>query len=147
MICDTGSVDATPVLNPRALRDIPGELHHHEWRDFGHNRSRLMELAHGKADYLLLLDADWSLEAAPGAFDGLGADAYNVVHAGDTEFYNKRVVSGRIPWRYVGATHEYITSPRSAAASGLQTSSSTSNRAAAAAPDGGIGTANCSRRR
>jgi tetratricopeptide (TPR) repeat protein len=111
VICDTGSVDATPVLIPRALRDIPGELHHHEWRDFGHNRSRLMELAHGKADYLLLLDADWRLEAAPGAFDALRADAYTVVHAGDTEFHNKRVVSGRIPWRYVGATHEYITSP------------------------------------
>ncbi|HEX4009502.1 MAG TPA: hypothetical protein VHX62_05825 [Solirubrobacteraceae bacterium] len=111
VICDTGSVDETPELVRRTLHDIPGDLHHHEWRDFGHNRSRLMEVAQGKADYLLLMDADWRLEASAGAFDGLCADAYMVVHAGHIEFYNKRVVSGRIPWRYVGATHEYITSP------------------------------------
>lgn len=110
VICDTGSVDGTPELVRKALRDVPGELHEHEWRDFGHNRSRLMELAHGKADYLLLLDADWRLEAAAGAFDGLSADSYMVLHAGDVEFHNKRVVSGRIPWRYLGATHEHITS-------------------------------------
>ena len=111
VICDTGSVDETPDLIRHTLHDIPGELHHHEWRDFGHNRSRLMEVAQGKADYLLLMDADWRLETTAGAFDGLCADSYMVVHAGDVEFRNKRVVSGRIPWRYVGATHEYITSP------------------------------------
>jgi Glycosyl transferase family 2 len=110
VICDTGSVDGTPELVRQALAGVPGELHHHEWRDFAHNRSRLMELAHGSADYLLLLDADWTLEAAPGALAALTADAYMVVHAGDTEFRNKRVVSGRIPWQYVGAVHEYITS-------------------------------------
>jgi tetratricopeptide (TPR) repeat protein len=111
VICDTGSVDGTPELVQQALDGVPGELHHHEWRDFAHNRTRLMELAHGKADHLLLLDADWTVQADPGALDGLTADAYMVVHAGATEFRNKRVVSGRIPWHYVGATHEYIASP------------------------------------
>jgi tetratricopeptide (TPR) repeat protein len=111
VICDTGSVDGTPEIVRRALHGVPGELHHHEWRDFAHNRTLLMELAHGKADHLLLLDADWTVQAAPGALSGLTADAYMVVHAGATEFRNKRLVSGRIPWHYVGATHEYITSP------------------------------------
>jgi glycosyltransferase involved in cell wall biosynthesis len=111
VVCDTGSTDGTPELVRRALDGVPGELHVHEWQDFAHNRSLLMGLAHGKADHLLLFDADWTLEVAPGALDGLTADAYMVVHAGDSEFHNKRVVSGRIPWRYVGATHEYITSP------------------------------------
>jgi tetratricopeptide (TPR) repeat protein len=111
VICDTGSVDRTPDVVRRALAGVPGELHHHDWQDFGHNRSRLMELAYGKADYLLLLDADWTVEAAPGAFDRLSADACLVVHSGDTEFHNKRVVNGRIPWHYIGATHEYIASP------------------------------------
>jgi len=111
VICDTGSVDGTPEIIRQALDGVPGELHHHTWRDFGHNRSRLMELAYGKADRLLLLDADWTVEAAPGAFDALTADAYLVVHAGEIEFRNKRVVSGRIPWHYVGAVHEYIASP------------------------------------
>ncbi len=111
VICDTGSVDGTPELVAGALDGIPGELHHHEWRDFAHNRSALMALAHGRADHLLLMDADWTLEVAPGALGELTADAYMVRHTGHTEFHNKRIVSGRIPWRYVGATHEYITSP------------------------------------
>ena len=61
VICDTGSTDGTPEVIERALAGIPGELHHHEWRDFGHNRSELMRVARGTADYLLLLDADQTL--------------------------------------------------------------------------------------
>jgi hypothetical protein len=111
VICDTGSEDDTPALIERALEGIPGELHHHEWVDFGHNRSLALELARGKADHLLLLDADWTVEVEPGALDDLSADSYMVRHAGTVEFHNKRVVSGALDWRYVGATHEYITAP------------------------------------
>src|SRR5207248_1832037 len=60
VICDTGSVDGTQDVLRKALHDIPGELHEGEWVDFGHNRTELMKLARGKADYLLLLDADWT---------------------------------------------------------------------------------------
>src|SRR5690349_14287434 len=67
VICDTGSTDGTQALIAQELASLPGELHEHEWVDFGHNRTRLMELARGKADYLLLLDADNTVEAAPGA--------------------------------------------------------------------------------
>ena len=52
VICDTGSSDDTPEIVRRVLDGVPGELHHHEWRDFGHNRSQLMQLAHGKAEML-----------------------------------------------------------------------------------------------
>lgn len=110
VICDTGSTDGTQDLVRGTLAGVPGELHEHEWVDFGTNRSRLLELARGKADYLLLLDADWTIEARDGAFDDLDADAYMIVHAGPSEFTNKRLVRGDLEWRYVGATHEYITS-------------------------------------
>jgi tetratricopeptide (TPR) repeat protein len=108
VICDTGSTDGTQDLIHWELAGIPGELHEHRWRDFAHNRSELMKLARGKGDYLLLLDADWTIEIDPRATQGLGADAYLIRHAGNVEFYNKRLVSGRLEWRYVGATHEYI---------------------------------------
>jgi hypothetical protein len=111
VICDTGSVDGTPALVETALDGVPGELHHHEWRDFAHNRTLAVELARGKADYLLLLDADWTVEVQPGTLEDLTADAYMVRHAGTSEFHNKRLVSGALDWRYVGVTHEYITSP------------------------------------
>lgn len=110
VICDTGSADGTQDLVRELLGDVPGELHEHEWVDFAHNRSRLVQLARGKADYLLLLDADWTIHAHDGALDRLHADSYLVVHTGTSEFRNKRIVRGDLPWRFVGATHEYITS-------------------------------------
>jgi tetratricopeptide (TPR) repeat protein len=112
VICDTGSTDGTQGLIAEALDGVPGELHEREWVDFGHNRTELLKLARGRADYLLLLDADWTLEAEPGALDELGADVYLVRHvhrpAGDFELYNRHLVRGGIDWRYEGATHEYI---------------------------------------
>ena len=110
VICDTGSVDGTQDVIREALADLPGELHEHAWVDFGHNRTELMKLARGKADYLLLLDADWTVTIEPGALDQLHADSYMVRHSGGFEFYNKRLVRGDRDWWFVGAAHEYITS-------------------------------------
>jgi tetratricopeptide (TPR) repeat protein len=121
VICDTGSTDGTPKLIREALADVPGELHERPWVDFGHNRSELLQLARGRADYLLLLDADWTFEAEPGALDDLTADVYLVRHRhvpdGGLELRNRHLVRGDLPWRYVGATHEHIESgaPRSEA--------------------------------
>ena len=116
VICDTGSTDGTQDRIRAALEDVPGELHERPWVDFGHNRTEALSLARGKADYLLLLDADWTFEAEPGAIDGLTEDVYLVRHvhrpSGDFELYNRHLVRGDIDWRYVGATHEYIQADR-----------------------------------
>jgi tetratricopeptide (TPR) repeat protein len=110
VICDTGSVDGTQDVTRRVLADTPGELHERPWVDFAHNRTELMKLARGKADYLLLLDADWTLDIEPGVFEGLTADSYLVRHGGEFEFLNKRLVRGDRDWWFVGAAHEYIDS-------------------------------------
>ncbi|MFJ7209207.1 glycosyltransferase [Streptomyces sp. NPDC098789] len=108
VISDTGSDDGTQELIRTALDGIPGELHEEPWVDFGHNRSLNIAHARGKADYLLLLDADLELrEDAP--LPPLVADAYMLRHLGDTEYRIKRLVRGDLPWRYEGVTHEYIT--------------------------------------
>ncbi|WP_324607792.1 glycosyltransferase [Streptomyces sp. NRRL F-5123] len=116
VIDDTGSTDGTQDLVRRALHGIPGELHASEWQDFGHNRTRNIRRALGRADFLLLLDADMVVRVEPAggaqaAFDasGLTADAYMLRHAGDVEYRIKRLVRGALPWRYEGATHEYLT--------------------------------------
>ncbi len=109
VICDTGSSDGTQELIARELEGIPGEFHQHDWVDFGHNRSALMELAAGKADYLLLIDADMTVvQSTP--LGRLMADAY-MLRQGDERFdyRNKRLVRGGLRWRYVGATHEYLS--------------------------------------
>jgi len=112
VICDTGSADGRQELVRSSLERIPGELHERPWVDFGHNRSELMALARGKADYLLLLDADWTITAQPGALQHLSADAYLVrltyPDAGALEYYNRLLVRGDRDWWYVGMTHEYI---------------------------------------
>jgi FkbM family methyltransferase len=69
-----------------------------------------MEFAHGKADYLLLLDADWVVTVSPDALTNLTADSYSVRFGSSIDFYRKTLVSGRIPWRFIGAIHEYIHS-------------------------------------
>ena len=112
VICDTGSTDGTQEIVRAELASVPGELHERPWVDFGHNRSEALELARGSADYLLLLDADWTFEAQPAALAKLTADAY-LVRLGHPEgtgfdYYNRQLVRGDRRWWYVGAAHEYI---------------------------------------
>ncbi|MEV6570516.1 glycosyltransferase [Streptomyces sp. NPDC051577] len=111
VISDTGSTDATPQLIRTALHGIPGELREEPWVDFGHNRSRNIGHALGKADYLLLLDADHVL-SPDGPLPPLTADSYMLRHLGPTEYRVKRLVRGDLPWRYEGVTHEYLTCDR-----------------------------------
>lgn len=108
VISDTGSTDGTQDLIREALDGVPGELHEEEWVNFGHNRTLNLRHAQGKADYLLLLDADMIVQR-DGALPSLTADSYLLRHLGETEYRIKRLVSGRLPWRYEGATHEYLT--------------------------------------
>src|SRR5262245_23912269 len=58
VICDNGSADSTIVEILNTLSGIPGQLHRTAWVNFGHNRTRAIQLAKGKADYILIMDAD-----------------------------------------------------------------------------------------
>ena len=107
VICDTGSVDGTPERISSALAGLPGALHRSRWQDFGSNRTELMELARGVADYLLLLDADMTLRI-DGQLPPLTADAYLLRHVGDVEYSIPRLVRGERRWRYEGSTHEFL---------------------------------------
>jgi glycosyltransferase involved in cell wall biosynthesis/predicted GH43/DUF377 family glycosyl hydrolase len=106
-ICDTGSSDGTAELARSLLGHLPGELHHRPWVDFGHNRSELLELARGTADYLLLLDADMTVRRE-GELPQLVADAYLLRETGALDFGVVRLVRGDRRWWYEGSTHEYI---------------------------------------
>ena len=102
VICDTGSSDDTREIVRRELADIPGELHERPWVDFGHNRSELMALALGRADYLLLMDADMSV-VSRGMLPALTADSYRLRQGDESyDYRNKRIVRGDLPWHFVG---------------------------------------------
>jgi glycosyltransferase involved in cell wall biosynthesis len=110
VICDTGSTDGTQALIESALDGVPGELHERPWRNFGENRTEAIRLAAGRGDYLLLIDADMTVTYDRAGLGELSADAYMLRHAEELEYRIKRLVRSDRSWRYVGATHEYLTS-------------------------------------
>jgi predicted GH43/DUF377 family glycosyl hydrolase len=66
-----------------------------------------MGLGRGAADYLLLIDADMTVEQrAP--LGELGADAYLLRETGALDFGVIRLVRGDRRWWYEGSTHEHI---------------------------------------
>jgi glycosyltransferase involved in cell wall biosynthesis len=107
VVSDTGSTDGTQELVAKALGAVPGELHEEPWVDFGHNRSLNLAHARGKADYLLLVDADMVVRRI-GELPRLTADSYLLRHSGNVEYRIKRLIRGDMPWHYVGSTHEYL---------------------------------------
>lgn len=112
-IIDTGSTDATPDLIATLLHDVPGELRHSAWVDFGHNRTELVEWATTGTDWLLLLDADMTVEADADLREQLNAfdaDGALVPVTGGVSYRMPYLVRGDRPWHYAGRTHEHLTS-------------------------------------
>lgn len=112
VISDTGSTDGTQdlVKNYFAQHNIPGELHDEKWVNFGHNRSLSISLAKGKADYILLIDADHEFRVADLQWKAkdLTADIYLIRNEGNCDYSESRLVRGDITWCYRGVTHEYL---------------------------------------
>ena len=109
VVVDTGSTDGTQdVIRGHMQRlAIPGELHERRWRDFGHNRSELLTLAQGKADYIWMMDADDTVIGVP-PFAGLAADCYNMPILEDPGniFWRRQLFRDGVPWYYQGVLHE-----------------------------------------
>lgn len=112
VIVDTGSTDATSEVIEEALAGVPGELVHRPWVDFGHNRTEALDLAQGRADYALVIDADEVWHAPEGfAIPQELADGVQVRHVtpDGTTFYLTTLMRLDRPWRYEGVLHEVAT--------------------------------------
>lgn len=119
-ICDTGSTDNTVDIIEAYLKkmNIPGKVHRHEWKNFGHNRTlsaneaKKMLLEFGAFlpnTYLLLLDADMVLNVdAQFLPNCLRDDSYQLCQKfGNFSWYNTRLIRASLPWFCKGVTHEY----------------------------------------
>lgn len=111
VISDTGSTDGTQGLIRTFFRQlgIPGELVEHEWQDFGYNRTKALESAYNKSDYLLVFDADDEL-CGPFTMPFLIADGYKL-NFGDQSgisYSRVQIINNRKKWCYKGVLHEYI---------------------------------------
>lgn len=112
-IIDTGSTDGTVDRITAVLDGIPGELRRRDWVDFGHNRSELVSWASVGAEWLLLLDADMTVEVdddVRAQLSRFAADAALVPVVGGVSYRMPYLVRGDRPWHYQGRTHEYLTS-------------------------------------
>jgi glycosyltransferase involved in cell wall biosynthesis len=113
VICDTGSTDGTQDFIKKywADKNVPGELHQHVWKNFGHNRSLLMELVKRKGDYIITLDADEVFVFEDDfVMPYLDKDMYLIwSRKGSTDYQRLQLVSDRFDWYYKGICHEYLT--------------------------------------
>jgi tetratricopeptide (TPR) repeat protein len=111
VICDTGSKDNTREFIKGYFEEkkVPGELHCDEWIHFGHNRTKAIERAKGKADYLVLADADFEMVVKDKNFKNkLTKPAYLVKYEGNLDYRQALLVNSQYDWEYVGVTHEYL---------------------------------------
>ena len=112
VISDTGSTDNTQqIISDYFLeKGIPGELFSHEWQDFGFNRTKALECAYDKTDYLLIFDADDKLHGdfkLP--FDTtLRADRYMLKFGKGFEYMRPLLINNRKRWAFKGVLHEFL---------------------------------------
>ena len=110
VIVDTGSTDGTQEIIKKHMQKIPGKLYQRPWRNFGENRTESIELAQGKGDYFLFMDADDILEFDKGfQLPPLTHDLYHMWRGVKGFTYLKpQLVRASLPWKWVGVTHEYL---------------------------------------
>ncbi len=110
VISDTGSDDNTKELICDFFKNkgIVGELVEHEWKDFGYNRTKAIECAFNKTDYLLIFDADDKLEGSFILPKLLDKNYYKLKFGKDFIYNRILLINNHIKWTYKGVLHEYI---------------------------------------
>lgn len=119
VISDTGSTDITKSLITTffAEKQIPGELVDHEWKDFGYNRSKALESAYNKTDYLLIFDADDKIIGdfkLPGVFANATSgtpivDSYQLKFELYFTYTRPLLINNRKKWCFKGVLHETLS--------------------------------------
>lgn len=113
VICDTGSTDDTKhiIKNFFERKGILGEIHDDEWKNFGYNRSKALERAFDKSDFLLIFDADDELHGDFFIPSSVDFDSYHVRFGNgyELEYWRTALVNNRKRWEYIGVLHEYIS--------------------------------------
>ena len=112
VISDTGSSDNTKEIITKFFnsKDIKGELHDDEWVDFAFNRTKALEYALNKTDYVFIFDADDTIYnnfKIPNLVD----DGYYIKFGNENGYKYKRMllVNNRKKWKYKSVIHEFIT--------------------------------------
>jgi len=111
VISDTGSTDDTKEIIKRFFdkKGIKGELVEHKWKDFGYNRTKALECAYQKTDYLFIFDADDSIEGTI-VLPKLKEDSYLLRFGKEFSYDRPLLINNRKKWFFTGVLHEYLDS-------------------------------------
>ena len=110
VIVDTGSTDDTKQIISDFFKDknIKGELHETEWKNFGFNRSDALSKAFNKTDYLLIFDADDRIVGEFVLPKELNLDGYHLKFGDNFSYVRLLLVNNALRWKFMGVLHEYI---------------------------------------
>jgi glycosyltransferase involved in cell wall biosynthesis len=114
VIVDTGSTDGTQELVRTCLSGVRGDLLERPWINFEYNRNVALDLARGKADYILFIDADEVLRwKTPLDKSKLDASFYIIKSQGrDSEHHRIQMIDRDLGWKWIGVIHETIVNYR-----------------------------------
>ena len=110
VISDTGSTDNTKEVITSFFKKkrIDGELVEHAWKDFGYNRSKALECAYGKSDYVFIFDADDSIVDNFVLPNPLVFDKYNFKFGKGFSYVRPLLVNNKKRWCFKGVLHESL---------------------------------------
>ncbi len=124
-ICDLGSTDHTIRVIEEFMdqHQIPGTIHHREWKNFGKNKTEaaqaaqqaLKDAGHRLEDwYLLAIEPEMILKEGVGfKKDALTADCYMILEKSAALSYHQydvHFLRASIQWKSQGVTHEFWSS-------------------------------------
>jgi tetratricopeptide (TPR) repeat protein len=114
-ICDTGSTDNTVEIIQTyfASKNIAGTIVTEPFKNFEHNRNFALNACLGLSDFVLLLDADMVLDIRNFDKSSLAScDGFQLFQGNEHFYYqNTRIVKNNGQFKYVGVTHEFISTP------------------------------------
>jgi glycosyltransferase involved in cell wall biosynthesis len=111
VISDTGSSDNTKdiIQNFFDKNNVKGELFDDEWKNFAHNRTKALEHAFGKTDFLLVFDADDEIYGNLILPENLEFDCYNLIMKCGSAIYERpMILNNKKKWKYESVIHEYL---------------------------------------
>lgn len=117
VISDTGSTDNTKELIENFFKEknIPGELHDDEWKDFGYNRSKVLEYAFtAPTEWLMTFDADdrivgkLELPNLNKIKNSTNPTMISLEIGSSFKYSRPFIFANDYKWKYVGVLHEYV---------------------------------------
>ena len=116
IIVDTGSTDGTPefIKEKMAGYGIAGEVHCHQWVNFGFNRNQALQYVYKKGyqGWVLFIDADEELACSAPLFHKnlqAGVTYQLEKHHGELRYALTNLVDvSKTRWEWRGVVHEYL---------------------------------------